>query len=47
MVKPGKRSVGWERLMFKKLEGVLGDRFLDEIDEDVIDAYRTAVHGSR
>lgn len=40
IISPDKRSFQWQRTMFAKLESKLGDMYLDEIDEDVIDSYR-------
>src|SRR5215813_11641816 len=40
MIKPDKPSFDWQKRMFAKLEGRLGNVFLDEIDETVIDDYR-------
>ena len=39
-IKPDKRSLEWQRLIFKKLEARHGNMFLDQIDETVIDEYR-------
>ena len=40
MIDPNKRSLEWQRSMFAKVESRLGDYYLDEIDETVIDDYR-------
>ena len=40
MIKPDKASLEWQRLIFKRLESRLGDKFLDQIDETAIDDYR-------
>jgi hypothetical protein len=40
MVNPSKRSIEWERTIYKRLEPYFGPMFLDEIDEAAIDDYR-------
>jgi integrase len=40
MVNPSKRSIEWERTIYKRLEAYFGPMFLDEIDEAAIDDYR-------
>jgi hypothetical protein len=40
MVNPTKRSIEWERTIYKRLEPYFGPMFLDEIDESAIDEYR-------
>ena len=40
IIQPDKRSLHWQKRMFTKLESRLGNMFLDDIDESVLDSYK-------
>jgi hypothetical protein len=46
MIKPDKASLEWQKLIFKNIEFRLGDKFLDQIDEAIVDEHGSAGNGS-